>query len=281
MNEYPRLVSWSYYDGNNFFSGKKDREVLTKVFITDPKGEEVLKNGKVACLANVGLFERARDPYFKITKQHGFTPRAKKHGELKYNMLEKHSDLKDKLSGIDSVILDYGDYVYINLAYIDNYVNSIVENNPAFSSKNFVFKEHFNVHFLESLINYTPLTLMDRAPIKDYQNKEVPRLLMAVKNQFPELYKELLSISDKAKEIDSQITYVGKSAKLSTLKPSKVELRLTFTERGIFNWDGKQLSRETNTYGKELISQIIIPKDDLVVIVKDDAAVCETTVIVD
>lgn len=281
MIEYPRLVSWSYYDGNNFFSGKKDREFITKVFITDPKGEEILKNGKVACLANVGLFDRARDPYFKIAKQHGFTPRAKKHGELKYNMLEKHSDLKDKLSGIDSVILDYGDYVYINLAYIDNYVNSIVENNPAFSNKNFVFKEHFNVHFLESLINYNPLTLIDRAPIKDYQSKNVPRLLMAVKNQFPKLYKELLNVSDKAKEIDSQITYVGKSAKLSTLKPGKVELRLYFTEREIFDWDGKQLSREAKSYGNEFFTQIIIPKDDLVVIVKDDAAVCETTVIVD
>lgn len=278
MNEnYPRLVSWSYYDGQGLFSNKSDREVLTEVFITDPKGEDVLKRGELACLTTTGMFSRASDPYFKVYKKIGYTRRAKSHGKIVNDALAKYPELRNKLGGIKSKLLDYGEYVFIGLSYLDNYTNPIVEQNKAFFNKNFVYKECFTAEFLMTLINYRPRDLFGSKVIESYEKEQIPQLIIELKRKYPVLYKEIYEMSIVVQELDKEITYVGKKARLSTLKPGQVELQLSLLEKEVFDWDGSILIRKGKVYNGESITHYVKPSEDLIVKILDDNTVDENS----
>lgn len=278
MNEnYPRLVSWSYYDGQGLFSNKSDREVMTEVFITDPKGEEVLKHGELACLTTTGMFSQASDPYFKVYKKTGYTRRAKSHGKIVNDALAKHPELRNKLGGIKSKLLDYGEYVFIGLSYLDNYTNPIVEQNKAFFNKNFVYKECFTAEFLMTLINYRPRDLFGNKVIESYEKEQIPQLIIELKRKYPVLYKEIYEMSIVVQELDKEITYVGKKARLSTLKPGQVELQLSLLEKEVFDWDGSILIRKGKVYNGESITHYVKPSEDLIVKILDDNTVDENS----
>lgn len=281
MSEYPRLVHWSYFDGRGLFSGKNGKESLTKVFILNEKGEQLLKEGKVACLTISGLYRHVSDPYFKMSQQEGYTTRARAHGELRRKMRDDYPELENKLTGIKANLLEYGEYVYINMPHLDGYVNPIVKDNEAFLNKNLVHKERFTAEFLLTLINYRPRALFGNEVITSYENEAVPKLLIELKSKFPQLFAEVVSKSDTAKEIYEQLTYKGKRAKLATLKPGDIELRLGFTDRQTFRWDGKALTNKNKMYDGGYVKQSLIPDDSVIVTIIDDSVVSDETEWVD
>lgn len=280
MSEYPRLVHWSYFDGKGLFSKGNSKEILTEVYITNEKGEEVLEGGKVTCLNN-GLFSTVDDPYFKVTKREGFTRRAKKFGDMRRTMEKNHPELKSRLTGFKGRVMEYGEYVYFDLAHVDNYVNPIVKEIGYLHNKNFVPKDKFHKDFLLFLIEYRPLTLMDRQLISGYHRNELPAFFAEVKIKFPELYNEVLEESEWLQKLDEDLTYVGKKAKVKTLSSGRVLVELTFLESSIFDWDGETLTNEKETRDGETVSQMIKPSDNMVVEIVDDGVVNEDTELAD
>lgn len=269
------LVHWSYYGAKGLFSKKNDKEMLTKVYLIDERGRELVNQGHIAALTTIG-FNRVDDPYFKIERQQGFTPRAQKYGDLKRKMMKKYPDLHNKLKPLKCKLADYGDYIYLDLAHIDNYVNPIVRDNDSFLNVNFIHKKDFNKEFLLMLMNYKPQALMG-GTIDSFQKEEIPEFMVEVKSKFPQLYKSVLEKSERLQEVNKEISYVGKKAKVKTLKPGKVEVEITIIDSKTFMWNGETLSNEVRTRNGDVINQSITPSDDTVVIIIEDDTVDEFT----
>lgn len=270
---YPRLVSWSYFDGRGLFSGKNDKEKLTKVYILKEEGEQLLKGGKIVCL---NMFRGYLDPYFKIVTTEGFTRRAKNYGKLKSKMLKKYPELERKLTGVSSSIMDYGEYVYIDLPYLDNYVNPLTEDKETFLNTNFIYKEKFTPDFVKKLIEFVPRALMGGI-IESYRRKDVPNFLSELKLTYPEIYQEVLSISNVAKSLVDEISYIGKKAYLNTLSNGEVEVELDILDKQKFYWDGKTLTNKLEMSDGNILSQSITPNENTIVKIISDSTVNENT----
>lgn len=270
---YPRLVSWSYFDGKGLFSGKNDKEKLTEVYILKEEGEQLLKGGKIVCL---NMFKGYRDPYFKIVTTEGFTRRAKNYGKLKSKMLKEYPELERKLTGVSSSIMDYGEYVYINLPHLDNYVNPLPKDKETFFNKNFIYKEKFTPDFVKTLIEFVPRALMGGI-IESYRRKDVPKFLGELKLTYPEIYQEVLSISNVAKSLVDEISYIGKKAYLKTLSNGEVEVELDILNKQKFYWDGKTLTNKLEMSDGNILSQSITPNENTVVKIISDSTVNENT----
>lgn len=280
MADYPRLVHWSYYDGRGLFSKKNDKERITRIFITDGKGEEILKGGQVACLNSVGLFGTVQDPYFKLSREEGYTRRAQKHGKMRRDMREKYPELESKLRRFKSKVSEYGEYVYFNVPHTDGFDNPIARDSPKFYNKNFVHKEHFDKDFLKELIAYRPRAMMGGV-ISGYQKEVLPELFAEIKIKFPNLYKEVLEESEWLQETEKDLTLVDKKAKLVTLSPGNVEVEITFLDKEKFYWDGSKLVNEKKTKSGEVISQTIKPTEDMIVKIINDEVVNENIELVE
>lgn len=270
---YPRLVSWSYFDGAGIFSGRNEKEQLTKVYILKEEGEQLLEGGKIVRL---NMFKGYHDPYFTVQRTEGFTRRARNHGKLKSEMLKEYPELERKLTGVSSLIMDYGEYIYINLPHLDNYVNPLTKDKETFLNENFIYKEKFTLDLVKTLVEYKPLAMMGGV-IKDYREKEIPKFLSSLKLTFPEIYQELLSISDIAVSLVEEISYVGKQAYLHTLSNGEVEIKFNILDKQKFYWDGKTLSNKVEMSDGNILSQSITPNENTIVKIISDSTVNDTT----
>lgn len=280
MSGYPRLVSWSYYSGQSRLSSRTSKENLQKVYITDPAGESLLKDGQVACLARDGISLLGEDPYFKVVNKVGYTPRARKHRDMEREMSESYPELKNKLKGFDSKLRDYNDYVYVDLAYINNYVNPIVKTNPSFHTKNFIKKENFNKDFIIELIEYKPQAAMG-GTITSYITKEMPKFMSELKIKFPDLYREVLEESSWLKGISFELSLVGKKAKLASLSAGFVEVEEDILNNVRYYWDKETLTSSKELRSGAIINKEIKPTEDMVVKICDDSVVNKDTELVE
>lgn len=270
---YPRLVSWSYFDGKGIFSGKNEKEQLTKVYILKEEGEQLLKGGKIVRL---NMFKGYHDPYFKIVKTEGFTRRAKNYGKLKSKMLKEYPELERKLTGVSSLIMDYGEYVYIDLPHLDNYVNPLTKDKETFLNENFIYKENFTPDFVKTLIEFRPRALMGGV-IESYRKDDIPKFLSELKLTYPEIYQEVISTSNIAKSLVEEISYIGKKAYVKTLSNGEVEIELNILDKQKFYWDGKTLTNKLEMSDGNILSQSITPNENTIVKIVSDSTVNENT----
>lgn len=269
---YPKLVCWYYNNGEQLFTKTPQKEYIVRIYAKNEDAEKIAETGHVAVLnQKIGN----EDPYFKIERQYGYTKKAKRYKDIYYKMRDTYPELENSLKSIKSKVKSYGDYVYINLSYVDNYVNPLTKTD-IFITKHFISKSKFTIETMETLLNYHPYAMMG-CEIMDYQNKEIPRLLLALKIEMPELYEQLYKKSSKVKEIDKTLTFKGKTAYLQTLNPGKVELRLGFIERQVFYWDGHVLTNNTQAYDESELMQVITPSENTTVTIIDDMTVTSET----
>lgn len=273
------LVSWSYYDGTSLFSKKASPESLTKIFLknpNDPAALDVAKTGKIALL-NFGV-KADDDPYFYISSVQGFTKKAKKYKELYYNMIEQYPDKHNIASKLNGKLKPYGDYVYINIEFLDNYVNPWRPD--FFYNKFFIKKSDLTVDAIISLINYKPQAAFG-GTITHYRNTEIPALLLDLKIEFPQLYQDLMAASPVAAEIGSKLTYKGKKAYVTTLLPGNVDLQRNSSTPETYFWNGSYLAADVTLYDKSKAKELIQPSKETSVIIVDDSIVTNKTIFVD
>lgn len=273
------LVSWSYYDGTSLFSKKASPESLTKIFIKDPNDPaalDVAKEGKIALL-NFGL-RVVDDPYFYCSSVQGFTKKAKKHKELYYNMIEQHPDKHNIATALKGKLKPYGDYVFINLEFLDNHVNPWRPD--FFYNKFFIKKADLTVDAIISLINYKPQAVFG-GTIPAYLGTEIPALLLDLKIEFPQLYQDLMAASPIAAEIGSKLTYKGKKAYVTTLLPGNVDIQRSSSTPETYFWNGSYLAADITLYDKSKAKELIQPSKETSVIITDDSTVTNKTIFID
>lgn len=269
---YPKLVCWYYNNGEQLFTKTPQKEYIVRIYAKNEDAEKIAETGHVAVLnQKIGN----EDPYFKIERQYGYTKKARRYKNIYYKMRDTYPELENSLKSVTSKVKSYGDYVYINLAYVDNYVNPLTKTG-IFATRHFISKSKFTIETMETLLDYHPYAMMG-GEIMDYQNKEIPALLLALKIEMPEFYEQLYKNSSRVKEIDKTITFKGKTAYLKTLTPGNVELRLGFIDSQVFYWDGTVLTNETQAYDKSKLLQTITPSDNTTVTIMDDMTVTSET----
>ena len=238
---YPKLISWSYRNGQGLFRSKNDKDFVNLYFVRNAETEEAIKKaGYIPSDAWGPDF-----PGVYVQKEWGFTPRARSYGKIKNKFQKQYPDLESKYPcKYPNAGESLGGAIYTGLSYLDNYVNPLTKEYPEyFRTSKYIKESAFDdKKFVEDLLNFKPLAMIGGV-IKDYQEKHLPNFLQSVKYYNTELYNKLLSF-DKVKELNESFSPVGKTAKVHTLKPSKVLLLkdlFTYSIDCTYFWDGEKI----------------------------------------
>lgn len=238
-NEYPRLISWHYYDGRNVFSRTQDKEEIIEYYILDKEGEQEIADGTLTSLGK--LFNRISS-HFKRVVRTGYTKKSRKYRDIYYDMKSKYPELEDKIKPYNDTLKDCGSYVYIDLPYLDTIrSNSFVSNHPNIfvnENQNYIKKECWTPDLINDILNYKPRSVMGNE-ITEYQEKYMPMFLLNVKKHFPALYENLDRKTDK----DERELLLGKYVPLKTLKPGVVgDVQGVVLLADKWNYDGEYLT---------------------------------------
>lgn len=180
---------------------------------------DMYKQGK--CVFKEYFLSRTACPHGRMHKEEGYTNRARSYYSWFDKKEKKYGDLVDDLKFDDNKIcIVGGDYVYLPMNHLCTYVNKVegVVNN------HFIPLEDFIVDKIREIVDFVPLTLIEHAPITDYDRKEIPKFLQQLKEVMPELYEEFFSKYPKYKEkLQYKINnYVGRTAYINTMTEGSV-----------------------------------------------------------
>lgn len=269
--EYKKILV-TYYDPNNtiFKSTNKDKASYTVYMCCNHEKCEAFKQGK--CTLRNGL-STGYCPYGKMVRNQGPTKRAKsclsfliQAKEECKDTLTSHLDPCDKLCKI-------GDYIYLNLSYLDNYVNPIVEK-LGIVKQQFLPKEKFSVETIKTLLDYRPLALFG-GEITSYREKELPPFIYELQAQYPLIYQEVKKAGGSLPDKKDLSFLLGKKAFVKTLSPGRVKIGIKYWE-----WDGKKLTG----IGKDIIGSglneekiVMYPNENTKCIVCEERTIGDNT----
>ena len=256
--EYKKILI-TYYDPNNTFfkSTNKDRASYTVYQCCNHEQCEAFKEGK--CVLRNGL-NSGHCPYGKVVRTQGPTKKAKSCSEFLRKAKEENKEvLAFNLEPCDK-LCRIGDYIYLNLSYLNNYVNPIADK-LGIINQHFLPKENFSVKTIKTLLEYRPLALFG-GEITSYREKELPPFIFDLQRKYPLIYQEVKKNGASLPEKMDTSFLIGKKALVKTLAPGIVKMGGKF-----FNWDGEKLT----TVGKVLSYDM---GDEKVVVYPTDKSKC-------
>lgn len=271
---YPKLISWSYRDGLGLFSSKNDKEFINLFYVRNAETEETIK--KVGFIPSDALGPDFPGVYRQ--KEWGYSQRARSHGKIKKKFQKLYPDLEDKFLCKQANTGENLNGAICARLCVDSWVNPLTKEYPEYflSSKYIKASAFDDTKFVEDLLNYKPLAL-GSGVIKSYQEEELPNFVQSVKFYNQNLYKKLLSF-DKVQELSKEFSPVGKTAKVHTLKPSKVWPLKDLFDYSInksYFWDGEKIIITFSNKSQELTNidtLTFTPKEDyLVEIIEEDS----------
>ena len=275
MTSYPKLISWSYRNGQGLFSSKRDRDFVNLYFVRNAEVEETIKKAGYIPSDVWG----PDFPGVYVQKEWGFTPRARSYGKIKNKFQKQYPDLENKYPcKYPNAGENLNGVIYTELPHLVNYVNPLTKEYPEYFLTSKYIKEYAfdDSKFVEDLLNFKPLAMMGGV-IKSYQEEDLPKFLQSVKYYNNELYKKFLAF-DKVKELNKSFSPIGKIAKVHSLKPSKVlplKDLFAYSVDGTYFWDGEKIIITLNDKSAEFTNIDTLsftPKDDyLVKIVEEDS----------
>lgn len=265
-NEYPRLISWHYYDGRNVFSKAPEKEEIIEYYILDKDGEQEIADGT---LTNMKTSFNKVSAHFKRVVKMGYTKKSRKYRDIYHKMKSTYPELEDKIKPYNDTLKDCGSYVYVYLPYINNTFAD-----GSFASKhkdvflngntNYIKKEFWTVDLINDILNYKPCSIFGNE-ITEYQEKYMPMFLLNVKKHFPALYENLDRKTDK----DERELLLGKYVPLKTLKPGIVgDVQGVVLLADRWNYDGEYLTAGEE-YGNITVEHRIKANGDVKVRVID------------
>lgn len=162
------------------------------------------------CVCEDLYFEEIRCPHAKRGRETSpVTARAKSYWGWKQNVQEAY---KTDIKVANEKVCYAGDYVYIPLPHLKNYINSLEK----IENKYFVLRDDFGEDMVQEIVTYQPISLMGEI-ITSYQGK-IPKFLAQLKEAMPDIY---VSWSEKypetAEKYDLSKANIGRTAYVSTL----------------------------------------------------------------
>ncbi len=267
------LINITYFNPNESFlvkAGKSDRERVTYWHCNNTENCEAYKAGR--CVMFDGIFSVGRCPYGTKEKKIGFTKAARACGQLSREAKAKYPDLCYVLNRVNN-FYRIGDYIFFPIGYI--YKARFREWNSDFwGGENLVHIKYYTPEILKEICEFRPRAWLSDKEITTYQTKEIPMFLYKLKKYDEDMYNRLVEIYPDAETKLSSLSFVGKDAKLSTLKHGKVKVGTH-----VCDWDGEKLTYSRNpTIGGVNGTYYCIPDNDAYVEVLHNDTVTEETI---
>lgn len=257
---------------STYIPTKQTERVSYKVCYCSCK-DECTGYKKNQCALFNGLFGGSC-PYGRLKVTQGPTVRAKASGSFLSEARQKYELKEKKYFSPLKFLCKIGDYIFLPLPHLRNYMNSIDEQ-LGIKYENFIKFEDFTPENIVTLIEYKPRALFGGV-ITSYTEESVPNFVRQLKRYFPEIYEEVLKLKPEIKNYIISENFIGKKAFVKTLLPGKVEI----VDKP-FTWDGEKLTGRAQ--GSFLLSGlkdeelIIIPNDKTIVTISENQIVTENT----
>lgn len=291
-----KVIDYTYFNPNlAFFKNRNDREKLTVYYCSMSDQCPQYKSGHCILKENINLWATHKCPFGRKEVKYGYTPRARKFGDILKNFEKNNQCLpKDHLKVRQNrpALAELPNSLFLlDMNYLINSFDNLYEkklNNYHIPDYKQIFeRDKMTLDFFKILIDYKPRSLMSGEIVK-YQEEEVPKLLSSIRKYFPKIYQGLLEEYPKLKDL--QVNYMYRLAKLHSLLPGKVATHVGLNHnikgKDIGFWDGQKLTLETEIAkytnlkcnGKGTIQISFIPDDGAEVYIVDENTVDEDMV---
>lgn len=276
------IDAWVWNPANSLFKQKKSEKAIGHIIYCEcPEKCELYAKGKCVAFKN-------SCPYGSRGRVTGYSRMANKFHSWIRDFEEAHKDVyRAKLKQPEK--LEYFmDLVYIPIAYLNINENIDFVDGGGWGllkGRPIIRREHFNAVFIsKQIVNFTPRSFLGDQEIRDYQEKEVPKFLLWLKQLDNTLFEKVKEISPNHPGFKI-MTNVGREAILQTLTPNVG----TFTDihGGVWTWDGEYIYSNNTRASFTLIETREIqecrlkPKGNVAVKVCDDAQVNDNTEFID
>lgn len=266
------IDAWVWNPANSLFKQKKSEKAIGHIIYCEcPEKCELYAKG--CCLAYDG-----NCPHGSWECATGYSMMANKFYSWISEFEQAHKDAYRARLKAPKKLEYFMDMVYIPISYLSlNEGIAFIRGGGMFNSaKPVIARELFTKEFIsEKIIKFKPRDLFG-GEIKDYQEKEVPKFLLWLKQLDYALYEQVREMNPGYHGF-AGMTNVGRKAVLQTLNPNTG----TFTDiyGGIWTWDGEYLY-SNNTHAsftlietREIQECRLKPKGNVIVKVCDDAQV--------
>jgi len=237
MND-KNIIHVSIYDptsGNFLFKQKaNEKSVLTIFSCSDSNSCDAFKNG--TCI-NVGNAFGSKCPIGKATKQRGYTKRANGFYKQIKGWKEKYSQTLNALKSAPQRITNVPGgwmfpYSFINLSEKIPFQST----GGLFSNGTpFITNDVLNSNIIKNILSQRPQAMMG-GEITDYRKKVVPKIIMDIKEYYPDLFNDIPD--DFISTFIDSYSYKGRTAYIHTIKPN---VNVTIS-KDVWFWDGRKLS---------------------------------------
>lgn len=282
-----KVINVDLYGGKSIFGGR-EKPLEADVISCDKYATcSYFKNGQ--CLL-VRAFGSSGCKYGKLRRVKGYTSRAKKYGEFKrkWKSHESYNKLNHpptKLGVIDNYIVFPYPFVQVIKSEETNKWNV---KDPSFRNQTaYIPFDEFNSDLIYRICSYKPQAIMG-GTIDKYQEETVPLFLDHLKEVLPEKYESFTKAYPQYSQ--KEINYVGRKAKLKTIKPSTIYRKSKqYPElNSEWYWDGEYL-----IYQKGYVSSFSViddyeieeiklkPTDETTVTITSNDQVTKDTIFVD
>lgn len=276
------IAAWVWNPANALFKQKKSEKAVGNILYCEcPEKCELYAKGNCVLYNN-------KCPYGSIGKAIGYSRMAKGFKTWINDFEKAHKDVLGAKLTQPNKMEYFMDLVYVPIAYLNlnEYIDFVDGKGWGFYvGKPILKREDFNAEFIsKQIVNYVPRSLFGNNQIMDYQEKEVPKFLIWLKELDPVLYEKVKEMNPEHHGFAS-MTNVGRKAILQTLTPNVG----TFTDihGGIWVWDGEYLHSNNTRASFTLIETRKIqecrlkPNGNVAVKVCDDAQVNDNTEFID
>lgn len=275
----PKIITAHVYspDKSIFKSSKNDKARCT--WTTCNNSENCGLHARGEC-SYVSTFGWQRCPYGKCHSETGFTRRARKYRIWIQERKERFADVLDKLKSHSGVMAVVGDYIFLPYDRIarNEAIPFLAKDGLFHNGSSFLKRESFTIDAVMSICSFRPQALLG-GEITSYQKEVVPKFILHLSENMPDMYEKLCAVYPRAAEIISEHSNVGREAILETLNPNIGVFE--DIHGGKWRWDGEYLTSEDSHASFMLVNRFtelrIKPAPKQWVKITDDAQVTENT----
>lgn len=270
------ICAWVYDPANSFFKRKKTEKAIGRIISCDcPEKCALFAKGNCVVFDN-------NCPYGGMLATAGFSRMSMKYNQWIDNFKKNHAEAYAINLSQPKKLEYFMDLVYVPIAHLGlNDSIEFVDGGGFFNTtKPIVKREHFTAEFIsEQIVNFKPIAMMGGV-IQSYQEKEVPKFLIWLKELDPDLFEKVKALNPEH-PVFTGLTNVGRKAVLQTLSPNVGAF--VDIHKGVWTWDGEYLYSKNSHFSFAIIESReteecrLKPNRNVVVVVTDDAQVNENT----
>ena len=268
-----------------FKEGKAQKARVNIITCSNKDNCNIYKKGQCVRLIR-DLFGSTHCPHGTTGGESGLTQRASGLGAWIRKKNEEYSMHIGRLKSASKQVEFAGDYVFLPYNRMNwNIVDGVVRFEPApFGGKHTMLeRKFFTVEVIIKLLRGRPYDAMGGATT-EYHLKTLPKFAFDLSRNMPDLFNQVASQYPAILELASSLSFVGKKALLSSLRPG-IKIKCS-VHKTIWVWDGEYLYSETFRPSFipvqiESASTKLKPKQGSVIVIHSNEQVDEDTLFTD